>query len=676
MIIYENTIVNFKKAIEEKRLIPLLLDAYKGKDNKTLSLIKAKLKLTMSELWFLFFNQNINDDCGVRIDMFLSLDQIRICLILTSTNNDKHYVTCMNLYSYESVKSSNSEDMIFAYDGFSNEEKLLIHPSYQSLSYQNYISKQIDDGKTIFNSFSYLYDCVLSEDSDIEDKEKYPYEEKAPIIYARDYNTIYKLIKDTISYGNGEKALKELKQRAKHYIDGKLDKLLDEQKYVVNQVSLDLKENINTWYFIDGDYKSARIIADYCKSEGKKQNKEISIFYDLDDLNISCVNKESVSIFIYSKLRNDEQFTNLVELAKENNIQIREYTLTFNITMSDDGRGLDFLSRKLQLQESESNAKWNPYNFEIRIVDNENEFLDNKDYANIVIKNSISYNSETNKVEGSDEEKRALLKALSNGSSGVCILCEDENLQNYMKKEVKDAIAFAKNATEIVKNIYESKAYDKHDLNMQDFISTKAEKRLIESLGKENWDKMDKDSKLSLNSAIIAYRNLKEFNQLADFSGICLQVCKAVEVEMIKRYFSEYIVFLKNKYGDQALEKANYDLLKKTKNPKDPKEFADAKTQTIGSLPYIAGLYPGRGISNKYAWNEFKDYAEKVLLKDPSDSLNTIGEHLKYTNSIKNKYRNKSAHKETMDVTEAFECIDYVIGLYRKLGIMLDAYKI
>ena len=677
MIIYENTIANFKKAVEAKRLIPLLLDACKGKPDKTSLIIKAKLKLTMSELWFLVCDETINEDCGIRIDLFANLNQIRICLIVTSEENGQYYVTCMHLFSYEKVRPSNSEDMIYALEGFGNGEQLVIHPSYQSSTYQTYLSKCIDDGKTTFNSFSYLYDCVLSSESDITDKKKYPYEEQAPIVYAMDYEKIYDLLKNTVSHGNGVKALKELKQRSRYYIDFKVDKLFDDQKYVVNQVAQDLENNENAWYFIDGNHGTGlMVIADYCQKEAKKQNKDISIFYGCDDFVFSDIKTTGVSIFIYSKFKNEEEFAKLIQKTKEQNILTREYTLTFNVGMSDDGRGIDFLSRKLQLHDSTEENKWNPYNFDIRVVDSEKDFINKKGYVNIVIKSSISYNPKTKKVEGSKKEKKELFEALSKGTGGVCILCEDEELQKYMKKEVDDAVAFAENAIQIVETISNPISSEKLDISMYDFINVKVNNRLAESIGEESWKKMEKDSKLSLNSAVIAYKSLKEFDQLADFSGVCLQACKAVEVEMVKRYFSEYIEFLKEKYGDQALDKANYDLLKKTKNPNDPKEFAEVYTQTLGSLPFIAGLYPGGAIANQYAWKEFKDYAEKALLKDPSDPLSTISEHLKYTNDIKNKYRNKSAHKEVMDVTEAFECINYIVGLYRKLGIMLDTYKI
>ena len=47
---------------------------------------------------------------------------------------------------------------------------------------------------------------------------------------------------------------------------------------------------------------------------------------------------------------------------------------------------------------------------------------------------------------------------------------------------------------------------------------------------------------------------------------------------------------------------------------------------------------------------------------------------MKIIQKIKDDYRNKAAHKESMDVVAAKACLDYIIEVQRKLGIMLDAY--
>ena len=68
MILYQNTIANFKEATENDRLISLMLDSCCEKFGVISPLLKAKLKLILSELYFLFYDPRINDECGIRLE--------------------------------------------------------------------------------------------------------------------------------------------------------------------------------------------------------------------------------------------------------------------------------------------------------------------------------------------------------------------------------------------------------------------------------------------------------------------------------------------------------------------------------------------------------------------------------------------------------------------------------
>lgn len=52
----------------------------------------------------------------------------------------------------------------------------------------------------------------------------------------------------------------------------------------------------------------------------------------------------------------------------------------------------------------------------------------------------------------------------------------------------------------------------------------------------------------------------------------------------------------------------------------------------------------------------------------------TLSKHIRYVFRIKDDYRNKAAHKNSMDVVSAKECLDYVIEVQRVLGQMLEDY--
>ena len=206
-------------------------------------------------------------------------------------------------------------------------------------------------------------------------------------------------------------------------------------------------------------------------------------------------------------------------------------------------------------------------------------------------------------------------------------------------------------------------------------LNDKISQRIIATFGEKAWAKLSEESKLCLISGSLALNDMKQYSQLLDFSGACLQICKAVEVELTLRLFTEYVTYFKNKYGDEAEKKAPYDLLKYKDDKTKPKIFQEPSFVTIGNFRFFIGMTADGKIINKYAWREFSDYAQNALLIDPEQCEKTMAEHVQYITKIKDDYRNKSAHKSTLDVVQATECYNYIIGQYRRLGVMLDDYR-
>lgn len=42
---------------------------------------------------------------------------------------------------------------------------------------------------------------------------------------------------------------------------------------------------------------------------------------------------------------------------------------------------------------------------------------------------------------------------------------------------------------------------------------------------------------------------------------------------------------------------------------------------------------------------------------------------------IRDDYRNRSTHSEAVSIVDARDCVEYVITLSRKLGVLLDQYR-
>lgn len=81
-------------------------------------------------------------------------------------------------------------------------------------------------------------------------------------------------------------------------------------------------------------------------------------------------------------------------------------------------------------------------------------------------------------------------------------------------------------------------------MNDEDIASQYTEE-IIKTMGKGSWDKLNDLSKKCLISAEIIFHDLKDYNQIFDFSGVCVQVSKAVEYELAYRYLTEYVAYLK-----------------------------------------------------------------------------------------------------------------------------------
>lgn len=109
--------------------------------------------------------------------------------------------------------------------------------------------------------------------------------------------------------------------------------------------------------------------------------------------------------------------------------------------------------------------------------------------------------------------------------------------------------------------------------NIEKEYSVEKEK-LILSLDTSAWNKLDESSKDFLITAKITYNTLLKMKDIVDYSGVCILVTKAIETEMKRRFYNEYMGYLKRKYP----EKNNYkeyptSLLNKFNKPVKSKDF-------------------------------------------------------------------------------------------------------
>lgn len=200
------------------------------------------------------------------------------------------------------------------------------------------------------------------------------------------------------------------------------------------------------------------------------------------------------------------------------------------------------------------------------------------------------------------------------------------------------------------------------------------EKRLEQAVGATAWSKVSHRSKRFLITAEVVYESIEAYNQLIDFSGVCLQVTKAFECEMTYRYFTRYRQYLKNRFENNYaynLPQAFYKLKRGNKVELDEDEY------TLGSIVYTAGMWKEGNTIRGYEQDQvlFMDYAQEELLTQPQNAQAVIKRHLGEIEKVRVKYRNSAAHKDSIDVIGARECLDYIVEVHRILGSLLDDYR-
>lgn len=66
----------------------------------------------------------------------------------------------------------------------------------------------------------------------------------------------------------------------------------------------------------------------------------------------------------------------------------------------------------------------------------------------------------------------------------------------------------------------------------------------------DTWGKVSEQSKKYLISARLMFKKQSVLGNLVDYSGVCLLVTKALELEMSRRFYSDYVNYLGNRFGN------------------------------------------------------------------------------------------------------------------------------
>ena len=178
------------------------------------------------------------------------------------------------------------------------------------------------------------------------------------------------------------------------------------------------------------------------------------------------------------------------------------------------------------------------------------------------------------------------------------------------------------------------------------------------------WNRLSEKSRSFLVTADYTYENMiqQDSREEFDYSGVCLLVTKAVEVESCNRFFNEYKAYLVEKLGRNV--DSWPDAM--TKTDRFGGKYA-ARDFTLGSVVHITGY------DKEMNDVSFLDYASSVLYqgKEAIWIKNQLKSACEFVEKVRKDYRNPASHKESIKMVTAAECLDYVINVQKKLKEMI-----
>ena len=707
MIIYENTLSQFKKDIRRKKLVNFICAEYE-------SAVKAAVSGEARYAWKYTFNilyellermkNDANPESGVRIDLEEGAPARHMKLLFASGSNDGFRYSLLGIYAGSIIRLTKAEDIVSFREG--SLQWSAVHPSMFISSFAKRLLggiPQSETGSITYECASWLFDSFYSGDSDILTDYNRHLTSEYPVFYANDQEELIHFLQPVLRSPGGLDALRKLHTVEASSAAEDTSERNEGHIYLISSITNNVLRGRKAWYILEkhSDDEMEKVVR---SAAGRLAKAGKSVLYVEEDEmpegqpDLLVVHQKSsgipdlleyadVCIFLYDRPRdpNFESFLEdalLTSLARDNGAQLYISHLKQALSFADGGKGMRWLVNRLQMAEI-PREDYNPDVYQIKLVNSRDDFpKGDSGMANVVIPPNASFDPKTGKITMKKAQMKGIYNALSGGRNGVLIFCTDQLLRSYLEKE----ITALKNRQAWIRNYTGSLSGGKAlpDEGMDTIPGDTAEaikaaddgysKKIRTALGKGAWRKLSEESRTWLISALMIYDHLKDIDRAMDFSGVCVQIGKACEYELKRRIFTDYVNYEKSLYGEENLpDKLPSECFSKGDDRKPPRLLSEDKV-SLGKLRYIMGLDDGGKVVNVSAWTEFRSYAEKNLLVNPSNSARILQSQLPVITRIKDDYRNRSAHAKTISIVDAGECIEYVITVNRKLGVLLDQY--
>ena len=209
-------------------------------------------------------------------------------------------------------------------------------------------------------------------------------------------------------------------------------------------------------------------------------------------------------------------------------------------------------------------------------------------------------------------------------------------------------------------------------------LYTDQKKKLIDSMGEAAWNKLEADTQNFLVSSKVMYEKLVGISEIVDYSGVCLLVTKALELELAKRFCQNYISYYKTTYpGKAGRDNAPLPIINKYH------KYIKAHDFTLGSFPFVVGSQFIADIEEddkENIKNKIVEYVRQGVLKTFSlthsddEILELLSDYADDVERVRKDYRNPSAHTNALTKVSAKECFDLVLDVEKLLKKMLDSF--
>lgn len=195
--------------------------------------------------------------------------------------------------------------------------------------------------------------------------------------------------------------------------------------------------------------------------------------------------------------------------------------------------------------------------------------------------------------------------------------------------------------------------------------------------GPGTWNQLSEDSKNFLITARLLLSKLAELEEDLDHSSICLLVCKALELECSKRFYGGYRKYLSETLPFEGNEDA-YPISLVEYDSDGNKILKKPTKLTLGSFSYVTcQMFPKNTPSDRQKADKacLDGYLKTVLTKEAYDNRDElIHDFSAKIMSVKDRFRNPSAHTKTLHFMEAKECFDIVVDIEKLLIRILDSF--